>query len=330
MINTMVTNEYLLYIKLKSSKGNFKFQGRFGELLYAISDECVEILCQFKNKESEPFKLGEFDEIRKTKGIGTFLDILTLSTEILTSCDYEGRVYEIDNKIKKEFYNSSSAFRKIISKKLVCLNSFSYDSSFSAIKEGQGYDYHPETMELFRYLLKGFEKCKIENPNMLSILNYWRKGLTLDLEHLGFGEESYLNFYKIIEYFFGNNSFSSLVEIPFIRIFLYIKKEKISVRKINDILINKFNTKNTRGLPEMILDFIEIRNNRDIAHSKIKKTGNVKNRNDWFNITLHEDIWDYNDYLKEVSRFLILRYLKFNNLQLINRGGLCELKYHQK
>lgn len=318
-------NEYFLYIKFKSSKGNFNFQGKFQKLFYSISDECVEILCQIGSKENESSRLREFDEIQKIKGVGTFLDILALSTEILTSCDYEGRVYRIDDETKQEFYSNSTDFRKLISKRLVCLNNFSCDSNFSVIKEGRNCNYSIEAMKLFQYLLEGFEKCEIKNSNMVSVLNYWRKGLTLDLEHLGFGEESYLNFYKIIEYFFEINSFSSSVKIPFIKLSLYIKKEKIGDKKINNTLINKFNIKNNKALTEMIMDFIEIRNNWDVAHQKTKKSKHVEDRDYWFNITLHEDIWNYNDYIKEISRFIILRYLGFDNLQLVSNGGLYEL-----
>ena len=104
----------------------------------------------------------------------------------------------------------------------------------------------------------------------------------------------------------------------------------MGVKKINNILINKFNIKYNKGLAEIILNFIEIRNNWDVAHSKTKKLRNIEGRNYWFNITLHEDIWNYNDYIKEVSRFLILRYLSFDNLQLVSNGGLYELSIEKK
>jgi len=325
-----MANDYILYLKFKSTIGDFEYQGRFQKILYYISKENVEILYQFSKEESNPGEIKEFEEIQKIKGIGTFLDILALSTEIITSCDFEGYTYKISKEVKKEFYGSGTEFKTMLSKLPQNLNHLSYDSFPNIIDENTRHTYNPETMELFRYLLQCFEKQKFENSKILSILNYWRKGLILDMEHLGFDEEGYLNFYKIIEYFIEKNSYGFLKwtfllrKIPFLKNYFFVRDKEIS--RLNRIFVKKLKINHNKGLAEIVLEFIEIRNNWDVAHLKIKKISNIEERNCFFNITIHENIWQYNSFIKEISRFFILRYLGFENIQLKSSGGLYNLE----
>ncbi|MDD5396543.1 MAG: hypothetical protein PHW24_00595 [Candidatus Moranbacteria bacterium] len=309
--------DYILYLKFKSSIGNFDFKGRFQKILYAISGNSVEILYQFSKKDCSPGNIGEFEEIQKIKGVGTFLDILSLSTEIMTSCDYDGYNFKVDKELRKEFYNNKDLnLRTFLPKLPPNLNHLSYDAFPAVIDESSRDTHNPDTIELFRYLLECFEKYDFKDSKILSLLNYWRKGLLL--EHFGFYEESFLNFYKIIEYFTGRNSFSlSMTD-----------DEKINI--LNEVFVRKFGINHNEGLAKIILEIMEIRNNWDVAHSKIKKTNNIENRNLFFNITVHDNIWQYNDFIKEISRFFILRHLNFTNLQLINDGGLFHLDFAEK
>ena len=55
-----------------------------------------------------------------------------------------------------------------------------------------------------------FDNCNITTTDK-KLLNYWRKGV--DLDQIGYLEESYLAFFKIVEYFFKCSTLN-ILDIP--------------------------------------------------------------------------------------------------------------------
>ena len=171
-----------------------------------------------------------------------------------------------------------------------------------------------DQLNLIDVLLKKFEPKNKYLVSDYKLMNYWRRGV--DLDNLTLWDESYLAFYKILEYF----------------------EKKSNVK--NSVIPTKFNTKSLKsayriakggGLRritnkqfEMLSDFVILRNNWDIAHTRINVLPNERESALYF--TYYSNMWDYNSHISEITRLMILKHLGINKFQLVVEGGLYTLK----
>lgn len=156
-------------------------------------------------------------------------------------------------------------------------------------------------------------KNKFSNE-LKKLINYWRKGV--DLDHLHFIDESFLAFYKIIEYI------SKKANIPDKGIPNEYLKTK-SIKMAYKIAVGANLKKPTDKQYQMLSDFVDIRNNRDIAHTKIRPLPD--NNMSGLYYSYMDDIWDYHSHICQITRMVLLREVGISGISLINDGGLYKL-----
>ena len=107
-------------------------------------------------------------------------------------------------------------------------------------------------------------------------------------------EESFLNFYKILEFFLAKY------------------KSGNSVGK----LIEEYDIKDYSIAKRLIESFVKIRNNYDIAHTRIKriKRDSIENRDEFFNLSFYDNFWEKYYDIKDFVKYLILRYVNIKKL----------------
>jgi hypothetical protein len=148
------------------------------------------------------------------------------------------------------------------------------------------------------------------------------------LQKLWLWHESYLNYFKVLEYFLNKYRIYNNLNLPIFQNFFKYFTKKNTTEIAIDKLLEKFSIKNTVE-PKLIKDFINIRNNKDIAHSKIKKQmGNEDTiiRAELFNLSFYDDLWDYWEDIRELNRYLILKYLGLKNIELLYNNDFLEIK----
>lgn len=147
------------------------------------------------------------------------------------------------------------------------------------------------------------------------LINYWRKGV--DLDHLQFVDESFLSFYKIIEYLSKKANLRKN-DIP-----TKFQKTSSSMMAYRFAAAAKL-IKPTKAQYEMLSDFIDIRNNWDIAHSKIRPlpSNNISN----LFYSYMDYAWEYHSHICQITRMVLLRELGITGLSLVNDGGLYTLR----
>ncbi len=83
----------------------------------------------------------------------------------------------------------------------------------------------------------------------------------------------------------------------------------------------------TNAQYEMLSDFIDIRNNWDIAHSKIRPLPSNNTSN--LSIPIWTMLGNYHSHICQITRMVLLRELGVTGLSLENDGGLYTLRVKQ-
>jgi hypothetical protein len=171
-----------------------------------------------------------------------------------------------------------------------------------------------EEQTLANYLLDELSKKARYTDAELKILNYWRRGV--DLENLTYWDESFLSFFKILEYF------KKRCNIPNAAIPAKYKtdKEKDAYRISLGAGLAKIN----KGNIKLLTEFIDIRNNWDVAHTRVKYMPKSVEGGMYF--TYYYNMWGTYHHLKDVARLFILSFLGIKKMQLIVDGGLFKLQ----
>lgn len=148
-------------------------------------------------------------------------------------------------------------------------------------------------------------------------MNYWRRGF--DLGNLTYEDESFLAFYKILEYFESKYEPSMTQQAEIIR----QEKSKTKRKAMRIAVASGVKKPLEKRKIELLMDCIHIRNTFDIAHMRIKPL--PESREGALYFTYIEGVWDTHDHIKELSRLFILRLIGIKELELHVDGGLYRL-----
>ena len=298
-----LNNYYFAKIYFKTSRSNFSHSGIFRRLRFNISPGKIEFIAPYKAKADlisfDHHEIVDKKIIENFKGIGLLFDIFTICTEVIVSNYHEGLIYKPDKNILKVFFNKTLGFEDILTKlknsNLLLSIGTSEDVWPILYSDKSTVKFKDDSIIHMRHLIDRICRSKKINRVTISLLNYWKKGFIL--KNLCFREESFLNFYKILEYFLGKN---------------IVDQKAVQI-------IDRFSLEDKNVAKRLIETIIEIRNNWDIAHKNIKKSAGNKrliSRDELFNLSYWDYLWDYHYDLEEISRFLIYKYLNIQSIEL--------------
>ena len=323
-------NTYFIYLHFKISKSNFVFSGKFRNYFFKILGDKLEIITVFKSK-NDLDKLANFsdsqDEIAKSEGFGLLLDVIALSTKLLVSNQSDGFVYSSTSQLLSDFHNDKKSFDELN-------NELKKQKGYSCgllgewpivIQEGASITLTSDSLDFYKYLLNHLISFTKYKNSHISLFNYWRKGLVLD--ELWFTDESFLNYYKIIDYFLEKHRKNNGLIKKLLALFLKRKLElsEEDVRKT----IQTLNLSPDKENIKLIFEFREIRNNGDIAHPSIKKTQGgsaVVKRGNLYSFSNYDNLWWYWDLIEEITRLFLLRHANLLDVKLVPDGGLLSLR----
>lgn len=310
--------KYIFKIALATTNTNLCIEkGRIGKWFYSWNNNLINAytLSQYdKFDSSEPFNSLEKDNLLN---LGLLIDLLTIganfgvNTDIVISTKPKILVFQPTEKIN-QLKSIDQAKSLIHSAKCICDASCLNDDS-SRVCQNTTITLSNDSLTEIKVLLESLEGVKINKTHM-KLLNYWRKGVDLDLA--GFPEESYLAFFKIIEYY-QKRSTISINDIP------SQYHESKTMCGAYRFASGANLTKMTQEQYEMVADFIQIRNNFDIAHSMTNYLPESRYGNLYYSSI--DDLWDLHSHICQISRWLVLTQLGIKGLSLVENGGLLSM-----
>ena len=322
--------KHIIKVTLETTKSNINIpEGRIGRWFFKWENNKITAfaLSYYKSMQiSDPFEL-----VRGTSklNLGLLIDCLTIAAnqDINTSIDITTEpIINVLKPNKNAKINSvKNAIRFSRTSKNICRAS---SMSSNLIDESITITFSKEELGIIKMLVKNFQKVKITNSD-LKLMNYWRKGVELD--RLTFTDESYLAFYKIIEYFISksslSNSFcgkiikqiSSVLPLTLIQKNIDTNALQGAKRFADGANLTKFNDDNLK----LISEFIHMRNNWDVAHMRMKPL--PEDRSSKLYYSHIENAWDYHSHICQITRLVILKNMNFGGLMLKGDGGLLKL-----
>ena len=291
---------YYIYLSFKTIKSNFCYFGTQSNIRFKISSDRLSIILFYKSlkkMDSEELHKLESKIFYNFSGIGLIMDSITAVTDIIISTDYEGLVFKKDSGLIKIYYDTNINFDQFYDriKSLKLEIKISAHTDFYPKIGNTKIKFNEKSIISNHYLLENLFSSNKLNSIAISLLNYWKKAYILF--RLGHREESFLNYYKILEYFLTKNMSDDVI----------------------DGLIDKYSLSDRKIAKRLFESFIEIRNHWDIAHKKIKRLQKDKYatvRDEFFNISPYDQLWEKHGDIKEISRFLIYKYLKIKKIKL--------------
>ena len=326
-------NKYFIYLCFKISKSNFTYTGWFNSYLFRISTDKLEIITVFKSivgiDDLKNFTDSQ-DEIERSKGLGFLLDIIALGTELITSYKSEGFVFNSTDELQKKFFKKQDSFEEFYKalQKQRRYNCGEMGEWPIIIREGTQTTFTEEILQFKKFLLDHLIAYKNFNNKLISLLNYWRKGIVFD--ELWFWDESYLNYYKVLDFYIEKfrQKLGFFKKLYFLIINRKLKLTENEVRLMLTTMGFRPNKDNIR----LVFELREIRINWDIAHPSLKKTQGknaVTQRESSYNLSYYFQLIQYWDYIKEISRMLLLRDTDLKNVNLFSDGGSFVLKKNE-
>ncbi|MEO8581406.1 MAG: hypothetical protein ABI425_02370 [Patescibacteria group bacterium] len=310
---------HLIKITLKTTKSNISItEGKIGKWLFSWSNNQVEA---FAEAEYNAGSISDpFDLVRKTTklNLALLIDCLTMivnqevNTSIVISTDPKILVYQKTNSKRVTSIHEARTLTRSI--RPICNASSLGEEVPKRIDEGVTINLSEDRIRILRYLLDFFSKKKSYKNIHLKLVNYWRKGV--DLDQLMLVDESYLAFFKIIEYYINrSNVKESDIPSKF--------REPKSLQDAYKFSLGTGLSSMKDDQLQMISDFVHIRNNWDIAHVKMGSLPDDKFGGLYYS---HMDEgWEYHSHICQISRWVILKELGIKDLMLENNGGLLEL-----
>lgn len=311
--------QYILKQTLKSNNSNINIDSAtVSNWCFSWINNNITAYSLIKAKGNDRPLVHELLEDTSSLNLGLLVDVLAfvtnvgVNTDITISLQIDYLLYEVSGV-------SSTPQRVSDYEKLI--------SAGKRVEHGQGDKEWPvrtdfaittnlsvEELSLTDYLLEELSKKKKFTNSELKLLNYWRRGV--DLENLTYWDESFLAFFKILEYFEKKSN------IPNSKIPAKYKtdREKAAYRMSQGAGVQKINNGNLK----LLMEFIDIRNNWDIAHTRVKYL--PKNLDGGFYFTYYDNMWDTHHHLKDIARLFILSTLGIKNMELVVDGGLFKLQ----
>lgn len=311
---------YIFEVKLKAENSNFSLEdGILENWRYSWRNNEITALIYGSQRVRENIS-SPFDELETYNKLGLLIDVLSFSSELPISANIDYRLYEVNPSNKINLKDTSQAWITILQSVRRQKHLEHVDSGDDwpiRIDSHTTHNFNDKQIELIRYLLNFFSKIKFSNT-AIKLLNYWRRGF--DLDTLNYWDESFLVFFKILEYFEKQynpgSDFSLDKRIKLVR--TKIKKKALKIAG------GAKASKVDKYLVRLLTDCISARNRFDIAHMRIKPL--PRNREGAFYFTYYYNIWDLHDDIKELTRLFILKYLGVRGISLKSDGGLLILE----
>ena len=325
--------KHLFKITLITTKSNISIpESRIGKWLFKWENNLITAyaISNYESAQiSQPFEL-----VNKTNrlNLGLLIDTLTIvvnqdvNTSIGISTEPITNIYKGLKTPNLKSINEVNAY--LGTSKSVC-NARSVDNNSRVVDDSTTITFSKSQLLVIQELISRLDKVKISNVN-LKLMNYWRKGVELD--RLQFMDASYLSFYKIIEYFISK---AKINENPYERLIkhllkcfpklskLFYKNQRKSLSGAKKFADGAKLNKPEIDHLELIADFIDMRNNWDIAHMRISPLPSDRSGRLYYSHI--EDAWDYHSHICQITRLVILKNFGFNNLGLEEDGGLLKL-----
>jgi hypothetical protein len=259
-----------------------------------------------------------FEQTRTIGDLALLIDVLTL----VTNQDVNTSVSISTDPIIDSFTGQITYRSKSADQFLMEIRSLKHESNARCINGNDTQRIDNSTLQLSNKSLNTIDtllsRLSLINKypkELKKLINYWRKGV--DLDHLQFVEESYLSFYKIIEYISKSANLSDK-DIP--------TKYHLnpSLKTAYKFTVGAKLKKTTKAQYKMLSEFIDIRNNWDIAHAKIRPLPDNDAGGLYYSYMGH--VWDYHRHICQITRMTLLGKSGLTGLSLENDGGLYCLR----
>lgn len=294
----------LIVVKLSVESSNFSMtETRLKDWIYCWSDNVITAVTLIKRTERgrEGFIVHEY--LEDSHKLGLLVDVLTIASELMVSAQTNYRVYEGESSLTRKLLTAteldSSIWQEIARRPLIEQGSDANEYPVR-INPNVSHNFHQEATDLITYILKNINPRKLLATN-LKLLNYWRRGF--DLDEFQYKDESFLDYYKVLEYFKNRGRGASAGE---------------------KILDGAESTQRDQTLIEFLNDVNDMRNNFDIAHVRIRPL--PRERTGALNFAYMPGWWDYHHDLQAFARLTVLKRLGVEQLVLISDGGLLHLE----
>lgn len=325
--------KHLIKVTLKATKSNINItEGRIQRWLFKWENNAITA---YAISDYETAQISQpFDLVNKTNklNLGLLIDALTIASnqDINTSIEISTEpVIDVYKTAKAPNIKSISQVTQLLRGARKVCNASSAGGNSGEVDGSITITFSKDQLLVIQDLISRLEKAKITNVNS-KLMNYWRKGVELD--RLQFMDASYLSFYKIIEYFISK---SKLTDSPYQQFIKHLLKCSPKLSK----LLYKHQRRSLRGAEkfaegaklinpqadqlELIANFIDMRNNWDIAHMRISPLPFDRSGRLYYSHI--EDAWDYHSHICQITRLVILKNLGLNGLGLEEDGGLLKL-----
>lgn len=308
----------VIRIRLKTSKCNIVLKnGHIGNWFFDWENNQVSAYTYISYDTHNPGDI--FEQTRISADLALLVDVLTLATnqDVNTSVvistepviDSFTGVVKHKSKSTVDFSNEIRTLKH--QSNASCLNG----NDPQRIDDNSSLQLSNEALSEIYTILSRLSAINKYPNTTKKLINYWRKGV--DLDHLQFVDESFLSFYKIVEYLSKKANLRKN-DIP-----INFQKTSSSMMAYRFAVAAKL-IKPTKAQYEMLSDFIDIRNNWDIAHSKIRPLPSNNTSNLFYSYM--DYAWEYHSHICQITRMILLRELGVTGLSLVNDGGLYTLR----
>ena len=303
-------------IKLKTSVCNIVIKnGHIGRWYFNWESNLITAYTYLSYDVKNPSDI--FEQTRTTADLVLLIDVLTLitnqdvNTSVVISTDpvIDSFTGQITNKSKSvdQFSNEIKNLRHQS-------NASFLNGNDAQRIEKSSQKISDESLNIIYTLLSRLSLINKHSKELKKLINYWRKGV--DLDHLQFVDESFLSFYKIVEYISKKANIRDK-DIPT----KYLSTS--SLKTAYKFAVGAKLKKPTRAQYQMLSEFIDIRNNWDIAHTRIHPL--PENDSGGLYYSYMGDVRDYHSHICQITRMTLLRECGLTGLSLVNDGGLYTL-----
>lgn len=311
----------LIRIRLKTSKCNIVMKnGHIGNWFYDWESNQVTAYTYISYDTHNPGDI--FEQTRISADLALLVDVLTLAT----NQDVNTSVVISTEPIIDSFVGNIKHISKSTEDFCLEIRTLNHQSNASClngndsrrIDNNSSLQLSSEALLEINTILSRVSAVNKYSNAIKKLINYWRKGV--DLDHLQFVDESFLSFYKIIEYLSKKANLRKNDMPP------KFQKTKSLMMAYRFAIAAKL-VEPTNAQYEMLSDFIDIRNNWDIAHSKIRPLPSNNTSNLFYSYM--DNAWEYHSHICQITRMVLLRELGVTGLSLENDGGLYTLRVKQ-
>ena len=308
--------QYIFILRIEAEKSNLSIEDKtLGNWRYSWNNNIITAITYGSSAVRR--NLGAtFEELETPQKLGLLVDALTFCSDLCISAKINYDLFELTSGINIEDTSRTFAatLSEIIKNKKV-ENGSSTDEWPIRINPGTSNTFSTEKIEIVKFLLDAFSKVNFVNTK-IKLLSYWRRGF--DLNELTYWDESFLACFKILEFFEkqycrGKNK---LIDKRIKLVKTGNRKKALKIGGgVNLPVVDNF-------LVKLLSDAINVRNNFDIAHMRIRPLPQERNGALYF--TYYDQIWDLHDDLLELTRFFILKYFGVKGVGLKGDGGLLK------